>query len=386
MSGSEATTAPLTAADHGAVLLLGSVARPEDGWDVEDVFRCCAETLGDYVSMLPDGELGDRSQWITYIARHVYGQHPDLATLSRHTFEDWKPRGYGDQWRVTVREGVGTIRFPRIGYADEAKQSYEVFSRLRDEGVVPAGVRFLVALPLTESAVRAFVGTARDFELLWDGYNEAMAREIAEIASAIPHDDLAIQWDMARETAAVEGLEFNFPSTDLRTLPADPMERYCRALEELAPHVPESVWLGLHVCYGSLEHKEGESPDSAHFVPIRDLGVSVEMLNEGAAACRRVVNFVHMPVQLADGHRDEFYEPLARLAVGGARVYVGLIDPVDGVGGALQRIEAARRHLADFGVATPCGWGRRPMSQTPQSLLELNRQVAEAMGAAARSG
>ncbi len=353
---------------------------------MEDVVRRCAESLGAYVSMLPDGELGDRSQWITYIARHVYGQHPDLVTLSRHTFANWKPRGYGDQWRVTVRPGVEVIRFPRIGYADEAKQSYRVFCRLRDEGVVPAGVRFLVALPLSESAVRAFVGTARDFEILWEAYNEAIAREITEIADAVPHDDLAVQWDMARETAAVEGLEFNFASADLRTLPADPMERYCRALEELAPHIPESVWLGLHVCYGSLEHREGESPDSAHFTPIKNLAVSVEMLNAGASACRRPVNFVHMPVQLADGHRDDFYEPLVRLDVGAARVYLGLIDPVDGVEGAMTRIGVARRHLSDFGVATPCGWGRRPRSQTPQSLLELNRQVAQAMSGGMTGG
>jgi hypothetical protein len=51
--------------DHGRLLLLGSVARPEDGWDVEAVLRRSALTLGDHVSMLPDGELGDRSQWIT---------------------------------------------------------------------------------------------------------------------------------------------------------------------------------------------------------------------------------------------------------------------------------------------------------------------------------
>lgn len=190
---------------------------------------------------------------------------------------------------------------------------------------------------------------------------------------------------MARETAAVEGLEFNFASTDLRTLPVDPMERYCRTLEELAPHIPETAWLGLHVCYGSLEHREGESPDSAHFTPIRNLGVAVEMLNAGASACGRPVNFVHMPVQLADGHRDDFYKPLAQLDVGAARIYLGLIDPVDGVQGAMTRIGVARRHLADFGVATPCGWGRRPRSQTLQSLLELHRQVARAMGEATGS-
>jgi len=369
--------------DRGEVLLVGSVARPADGWTVEDVFTRCADVLGDLVSMLPDGELGDRSQWITYIARHAYGPHPDVVTLSRHTYEDWKPKHYNDQWRVAVRDGVEQIRFPKIGYADEAKRSYEVFRRLRDEGAIRPGTRFLVALPLTESAVRAFVGTGRDFETLWEGFNEAIGREIAEIASAIPHDDLAIQWDMARETAAVEGLEFNFSDSELDRVPRDGLERYAAALHELSPAIPDGVWLGLHVCYGSLQHKEGESPDSAHYTPIRDLGVAVAMLNRGIEACGRHVDFVHTPVQLAD-LRDEHYAPLEHLAVGDARVYLGLIDPWDGVQGALQRIEIARRHLDDFGVSTPCGWGRRPLSETPESLIALNRAVVEAAGYARR--
>ncbi len=92
MIGEQATTQMNSPRDNGAVLLVGSIARPEDGWTVEDVFRHSAESLGPYVSMLPDGEIGDRSTWITYIARHVYYGHPDLVTLSRHTFEDWKPK------------------------------------------------------------------------------------------------------------------------------------------------------------------------------------------------------------------------------------------------------------------------------------------------------
>lgn len=352
---------------------------------MEDVFRASAATLGGYASMLPDGELGDRSAWITYIARHAYHGHPALLTLSRHTFEDWKPRHYDDQWRFAVRVGVDEVRLPKIGYAQEAKRSYEVFRRLRDDGVIAAGVRFLVAYPLTESAVRAFFGSGRDFETMWRAYNDAVRREIDDLAASIPHEDLAIQWDMARETAAIEGLQFNFPDAELESLPADPMERYCRALAELSPGIPEDIWLGMHVCYGSLGHAEGESPDSAHFVPIRDLGVAVEMLGAGVPACGRRVDYVHMPVQLSQ-QREDFYAPLERLAVGDARVYLGLVDLSDGVQGALRRIELASRYLASFGVATPCGWGRRPLSQRVQDLLDLNRAVAEAAWGNGRLG
>jgi hypothetical protein len=43
-----------------------------------------------------------------------------------------------------------------------------------------------------------------------------------------------------------------------------------------------------------------------------------------------------------------------------------------------QRIEIARRHLADFGIATACGWGRRPLSEKIADIIALNRDVAEA--------
>jgi len=363
----------------GDLLLLGSVARPQDGWSEEDVLRNCARVVGPYVSMLPDGEGGDRSLWINFIARRVFPGHPDLITTSGHTYDDWKPRSYGDMWRVTVRKGVDATSIDRIGYADEAKRSYETFRRLRDEGVIPPHVRFMVALPLTESGTRGFVGNARDFEVLWAAYRDALAREISEIAGLIPPGDLAIQWDMARETAAVEGTEAHFPDADLRALPADPMERYCRALAELSRDIPEQAWLGLHVCYGSLGHREGESADSSHFAPIRDLGVAVAMLNHGVRACGRRVDFAHAPVQFSAGPDDAHYAPLRDLDVGGTRLYLGLIDQTDGVAGALRRAGVARRHLADFGLATACGWGRRPLTETVGSLLRLERDVAEAI-------
>ena len=311
-----------TTHDHGDVLLVGSIARLDDDWTVEDVFRRSAAALGDHVTMLPDGELGDRSQWITFIARHTYYGHPDLETRSRHTYDDWLPKGYDDQWRFAVREGVDEIRFERIGYAAEAERSYEIFKRLRDEGAIPDGMRFLVAYPLTESAVRAFVNEPRDYEIIWRAYNDAVRRELEYLGTVIAPEDLAIQWDLARETAMIEKVGFNFDDAELTSLPTDPMERYLQALSELSPSVPEGAWLGLHVCYGSLQHEEGESPDSAHYTPIRDLGTAVEMLNRGVVACRRRVDFVHMPVQLAD-QRDGHYAPLDGLDVGDARVYLG---------------------------------------------------------------
>lgn len=363
-------------ADHGHMMLVGSVARPEDGWSVEDVFRHCAGSIGDHVSMLPDGEIGDRYFWINYVARRTYAEHPDMKTLSRHTVDDWKPRSYDDHWLFTIKDGVQQVHFDKIGYAQEAKKSYAIFRRLRDEGVIPRGVRFMVAIPLIESATRPFIDTAEHFEMLWQGYGEAIRREVAEICEAIPHEDLAIQWDICVEVAALEGLE-GF-TTDLNYLEADPMKRYCDALKWVCEPIPDGPWLGLHICYGSLSHAEGEGSDTGHFCEIKDLNVSVDMANEGIKACARPVQFLQFSVQLSNGFDDAYYQPLKRLDAQGAHVYLGLIHLDDGVDGALKRVAIAKRLLPEFGISTQCGWGRRPLTQKIEDLLDLHSQIGEA--------
>jgi hypothetical protein len=60
-------------------------------------------------------------------------------------------------------------------------------------------------------------------------------------------------------------------------------------------------------------------------------------------------------------------------------VYLGLVHLTDGLEGAKRRLAAARRvvDVDDFGVATECGFGRRP-AETVSALLELHQQVATA--------
>jgi methionine synthase II (cobalamin-independent) len=369
----------------GKVLLVGSVARREDGWGVEDVLRNCARVLGPRAAMLPDGEIGPRQTWIVYLARGTYLPHPDIE-LRHPTPEEaddptWVPKDYDDQFLFSVRDGVEQLRFDALGYAEEAERSYATFRRLRDEGAILPGVRFMVALPMLESGTRRFFDRPRDLELVWDGYAEALRREIADIVAAIPHEDLAIQWDMVAETYAVEGQMMRFDSAGFERLPVDPWERYRLAIRTCSQEVPEDVWLGLHICYGSLGQKQGESTDSAHVTTIEDLSTSVAMFNAAAEAAGRRLDFVHMSVPLSRGFDERYYAPLANLRLGDAHLYLGLIHLHDGVDGAVRRAELARRHVPRFGVATECGWGRRPPSQSIEDLLELERAVADALAA-----
>ena len=76
------------------------------------------------------------------------------------------------------------------------KESYAVFKRLQDAGKIPAGTRFQVDLVPAHSVIWLFLADALHAPI--DPiYNDALEREIDKIAAAIPHDDLAIQFDVA---------------------------------------------------------------------------------------------------------------------------------------------------------------------------------------------
>jgi len=150
----------------------------------------------------------------------------------------------------------------------------------------------------------------------------------------------------------------------VKAAPADIIARLTR----ISAAVPPDVELGFHLCYGDFRHR--------HFMNPRDLGVVTEISNRLSAAAPRPIDWIHLPVPI-DRDDDAFFAPLEDLALGPAtELYVGLIHFADGVEGAARRIGAARTHLARFGVATECGFGRRPPG-TIAALLALHAQVAD---------
>jgi hypothetical protein len=80
-----------------------------------------------------------------------------------------------------------------------------------------------------------------------------------------------------------------------------------------------------------------------------------------------------VPVERDD---DAYFEPLEDLALKPAtRLYLGLIHDTDGEDGTLRRLETARRHAGDFGIATECGFGRRP-PESIAALIDLHARLA----------
>jgi hypothetical protein len=74
---------------------------------------------------------------------------------------------------------------------------------------------------------------------------------------------------------------------------------------------------------------------------------------------------------------DAYFEPLKDLKLRReTELYLGLVHLTDGVEGTRNRIATAEKYAADFGIATECGFGRRPPETIPD-LLAVHREISE---------
>ncbi|MFO0989682.1 MAG: hypothetical protein U1F37_20395 [Alphaproteobacteria bacterium] len=335
-------------------LLVGSLALE----NAEAVMTAAADALGGAIRRIPDGETGARSKFITWQVP-VLAAAPQFETLPLGPQSEWGPNGEFPPRILKLRPGAkGTPEFPRTGYADAALDSYRAFARLKAAGRIGKDVRFQVGLPTPLGVLAVFMEPDAQ-RLAEPPYRRRLLEDIDRISAGIPHGELSIQFDVPEEIAVWEGLN---------TIYLDhPREAVVSKLLELMERVPGAAELGMHLCYGDISHKHWKEPD---------LGLMAEFANAVVARLKRPLDYVHLPIPrnwTTPAHyaklRDFRLKP-------GTRVYLGLVHLTDGVEGAKRRIDAARQHLAEFGIATSCGLGRRDASEIPR-ILALHREMAE---------
>ena len=340
-------------------LLVGSVNYD----DAETTMRTAAALLGDRLRRIPDGEVGKRFHWIMF--------QPDVLGradgLERVGYEPIPFKAGLDARPLRIADGVDAadIVLPPLGYADAAIESYAVFRRLRDEGAVPDGIRFQVSLPTPVAIISSFF-SGDDRGAFEPVYTAAMRRELDEILSAVPHEDLAVQWDVASEMGIIERAA-GYGKLMEAWWAGDPFDGLVSRLASLVDAVPAHVEVGVHLCYGDAGEK--------HFFEPTDAGTLVRYANAVIAASARELSWLHLPVPIA---RDdaEYFAPLASLAPV-AELYLGLVHREDGAEGAQRRIAAASAVAPVFGVATECGIGRAPEGST-EGILRTHVEVAAA--------
>jgi hypothetical protein len=331
------------------VHLVGSV--PLD--NAAAVFCAASDALGDQLRRIPDGETGERTNWIGW-QRQVMARNPSLE------MGPVVPALYAPRARFKVRDGVsaGDIHFDNLGYADAAIASYVVFQSLKTDGAIPADVKFMVSLPTPLAPITSFV-VLESQALVEPAYESRMLEELAQICVAIPDDQLAIQWDIAVEFGVLEGvMSVHFPNV---------RDGIVERIVRLSNAVPTNVELGYHLCYGDAGH--------THFKQPVDAAKLVDVANSVSLRVQRMIQWLHLPVPI-DRFDDAYYEPLRQLRLHPeTELYLGLIHLADGLEGSRERASVASRHVGQFGVATECGFGRRPPETVP-ALLEIHAALS----------
>jgi methionine synthase II (cobalamin-independent) len=339
----------MTDAKARPVLLVGSVPLESSA----AVFEAVGSRLGDLIKRVPDGETGARKDWIGWqaeVMKNAKGLEPGGT----------RPLQGGYLFQLYNVKPGASIVFGPLGYAAAAIRSYEDFRKARASGKLPAAARFQVSLPTPIAVVLTFSEPAA-VAAVWPAYEASLNREIDEIAAAIPHRDLAVQWDIAAEIC------FVLENPELAKM--IPMELLVASIARASLHVPADAELGLHLCYGDPGHK--------HVIEPTDTKLMVELTNALVGAIKHPIAWVHMPVPR---ERDDvaYFDPLKGLKLApGTELYLGLVHRTDGLPGARRRLTAAKQVVTDFGIATECGFGRRP-PETVNALIDLHREVARA--------
>jgi hypothetical protein len=340
------------------VYLVGSVPMAS----AQDVFETVSAVLGPRLKRLPDGETGERLDWITWL-EPVFADNP--AFQKSGEFFRVHATGTGRE-RYALKPGLTPqdVRFDSLPYAAIAKDSYAVFRRLKEAGRIAADTKFQVDLVPAHSVIWLFL-VDRLHAAIDPIYNQAVKREIDRIAAAIPHDELAIQFDVA--SAVFARLQRNEPSS-YGASRREMQETFSNILVDLGNHVPADVDLLYHLCYGDSGHR--------HVVEPTDMGDMVEFASRVSRQIARPIQLIHMPVP-RNRSDEAYFAPLGRLALRPeTELCLGLVHHTDGVEGTARRLASAKKHVREFAIATECGFGRRDPATIPE-LLRIHAEVAD---------
>jgi hypothetical protein len=322
----------------------------------DEVFATAGELLGPHLKRVPDGEPGGRRLWISFQIP-VLRANPDLEVVGSDATLGLIP--------LKLKDGVRPedLHFGELGYSREARTSYQDFLAARRAGILPSTVRFQVSLPTPYAVINTFC-VQPDAQQILPAYEQAMLAEVARITAAIPHEDLALQWDVCIEMLQWDG---RWPVAP----PFPGMEQFFAGMfRRLSKAVPEDIELGFHLCYGDL--------DAAHFIDPVDAAKMVELANLIVENAGRAVAYVHMPVPV---HRtdEDFYEPLSGLRLpAGTELYLGLVHASDGVEGTRHRMAVAGKYVRDFGIASECGISRGRHPDLAAEFMQVYAAAAEA--------
>lgn len=339
------------------ILLIGSIPLSS----AEEVFEAVGRELDGLVGRVPDGEIGERNDWVAWqssaFSRIPFVERVESARLIEVGTDDL-PKG--PQYRVRPGFPTAAVRFGPLGYVAAAADSYEAFKAAREAGKIPPGTRFQVGIATALSVVGQYVDEAFQ-AAIEPAYERRLLEEVDALARTVPEEDLAIQWNLATELSMIEGRRPVYFDKVWDGI----FDRVVRACER----VPDGVELGLHFCFRDFEYHGFALPD--------DLDTIVDLANGLSGSVGRSIEWMHFPVP-AGVTQPGYFAPLRRLTLRDETdLYLGVIHSGDGMAETAEQVAHAAAAIPGFGIACECGFGEIAPSEVPK-LLQDHRRCAEA--------
>jgi hypothetical protein len=326
------------------------------GDDAGDAMRLAVTHLGTTLRSLPDGETGDRHNWIIHIIESMRN-HPDLELKKDGDWSDY------DKTPVfRVRRGH-TLRAPSLdfGHVKTFEENWPVFTRVRGEQKNPA-LAFQAGIPgdldmalFTLGPIGAFRHRA--------AFRRATLREIREIYRR-GGNDVVFQIEIPAELAFVARMPGPLRPVMARAL--------ARGVGRLARQSPAGARFGIHLCLGDMNHRA--------LATMTDTSPVVLLANAIVRAwpAGRNLEFVHVPFAAAEKvprTDPAWYAPLTRLKLPRAtRFAAGFVHEDQDLAEQRHLRALIERHVGrEVDVSTSCGLGRR---SRPAAMAALERTAA----------
>ena len=338
--------------------------------DGETVMREISARIPNGVRRITDGETGERNYWIQFQVER-FASIPELEPVGGHrAYETERDAPEMPQFRLAPGASADGVQWGDLGYATAYRQSFAVFAALQDAGTIPAAVRFQMQYPTPLAPIAGTI-VFEDMAAVAASYERAMFADVDRAMAELPHDRIALQWDVAVEVGLLEG-GFGERVTLEALLPA-----LVRCIDHVAPDVPT----GMHLCYGDYGHQHFKQPDS--------LALQVELANAVVARAARPVNWFSFTVP--QSRRDDaFFAPLDELRVGPeTELYFALVPyypDAQAAGTTAEQTRLIDAHLAaspsgarEWGICTECGMGRVEPADVPR-LFDVHREILAAHG------
>ena len=329
-----------------------------------EVFETVSAALGPRLKRIPDGETGERADWITWL-EPVFANSPALEKSD----EVFRLHADGDAAHPLPAQARPFGQRRDVRQSVLCRHRRAVVSGFREaqgaRGKFPPHCRFQIDLVPAHSVIWLYLQDELHAPLdpVYNAAAEARDRQDRGTPAARPDSRSSSTWRRrcSHGWSATTSAATAAPRTRCR-------QTFGRILIDLANHVPDDIELLFHFCYGDSNHKhvveptdmarhggDGEPADGRHR--------TADPADPHAGAARPLRRCLFRAAEESQAHGR------TRSCASGSCI-TPMVWPARASGSPRRR-----NSCTDFSIATECGFGRRRPDTIPE-LLRIHAEVA----------